>query len=488
MGSYLVIFVVAATTAVVFMPLLLTIGHKIGALDNTRDPPVPRVGGLAIALGGGMALLLVGVIFAPTGSTLLATSRSLGPVMIGAGGILALGVLDDIHPYRASIKFGGQILIAIAVIAMGVRIELVSFPLNSIQLGPIFGFAVTVLWLVGITNAFNLLDGADGVAAGSAFFAATAVFVMSVALGNPAIGLVAAALAGAILGFLPFNFPPARSFLGDSGSMLAGFLLAGLAVEGSTKGPTLVAIAVPLVAFAVPVFDTTVTIVRRLARGQPLFQRDQGHVHHRLQQLGYSPRQVAGVIYGASAGFALLAMLFINPSVRSFAVVLIVVGLATLVVVRFLKLHELNELARLAKRGVLQPRSVVMNVQLRRAAERLESAQTLTDLHSALAILFKGSEFDEIVLNVAPPHERRKASFTWHLVDGVFLEGGIDRQHDEWEVVCPFDGEGWVGVLHLRRRLGRRSLMMDLNLLMEIVQPALGNAARRIENPLPQTS
>ncbi len=165
MGSYLVIFVVAATTAVVFMPLLLTIGHKIGALDNTRDPPVPRVGGLAIALGGGMALLLVGVIFAPTGSTLLATSRSLGPVMIGAGGILALGVLDDIHPYRASIKFGGQILIAIAVIAMGVRIELVSFPLSSIQLGPIFGFAVTVLWLVGITNAFNLLDGADGVAA-----------------------------------------------------------------------------------------------------------------------------------------------------------------------------------------------------------------------------------------------------------------------------------------------------------------------------------
>ncbi len=100
MGSYLVIFVVAATTAVVFMPLLLTIGHKIGALDNTRDPPVPRVGGLAIALGGGMALLLVGVIFAPTGSTLLATSRSLGPVMIGAGGILALGVLDDIYPFQ----------------------------------------------------------------------------------------------------------------------------------------------------------------------------------------------------------------------------------------------------------------------------------------------------------------------------------------------------------------------------------------------------
>ncbi len=488
MGSFLVIFIVAATASVVSMPLLLRVGHRIGALDNTRDPPVPRVGGPAIALGGGIALLLVGVIFVPTGSTLLETSRSIGPVMVGAGAILLLGMIDDVRPVRASLKFLAQIFVALGVFAMGVRIELLSFPLGGLQLPPVFGVAFTVLWFVGITNAFNLLDGADGVATGAAFFSATAVFIMSVAFGHPGIGLVAAALAGSLLGFLPFNFPPARAFLGDSGSMFTGFLLAGLAVEGSTKGPTLVAIAVPLVAFAVPVFDTTITMVRRFVRGQPIFQRDQGHVHHRLQQFGYSPRQVAGMMYGASAVFALLAMLFINPSGRSFAVVLIVVGAAMLVVVRFLRFHEINELARLAKRGVLQPRSVVMNVQLRRAAERLETAHTLTDLHSALAILFGGSEFDEIVLKVAPPHERRGASLTWHLVDDVFCEGDVERQNDEWEVVCPFDGKGWVGALHLRRRLGRRSLMMDLNLLMEIVQPALENVAARIENPLPQTS
>ncbi len=488
MGSYLVIFIVAATASVISMPLLLTVGHKIGALDNTRDPPVPRVGGPAIALGGGIGLLLVGVIFAPTGSTLLATSRSIGPVLIGAGVILLLGLIDDVHPFRASLKFVAQIFVALGVVAMGVGIELLSFPLGGLQLPPVVGVVFTVVWFVGITNAFNLLDGADGVATGSAFFSATAVFIMSVAFGHPGIGLVAAALAGSLLGFLPFNFPPARAFLGDSGSMFTGFLLAGLAVEGSTKGPTLVAIAVPLVAFAVPVFDTTVTMVRRLLRGQPLFQRDQGHVHHRLQQFGYSPRQVAGMMYGASAVFALLAMLFLNPSGRSFAVVLIVIGAAMLVVVRFLKLHELNELARLARRGVLQPRSIVMNVQLRRAAERLETAHTLTDFHSALAILFGGSEFDEILLKVAPPHERRRASLTWHLVDGAFREGDVERRHDEWEVVCPFDGKGWVGALHLRRRLGHRSLMMDLNLLMEVVQPALGSAAAHIENPFPQPS
>ncbi|MCH7473504.1 MAG: undecaprenyl/decaprenyl-phosphate alpha-N-acetylglucosaminyl 1-phosphate transferase, partial [Gemmatimonadetes bacterium] len=317
MGSYLLVFMVAAISAALTLPLLMVLGARIGALDNTREPAVPRVGGWAIALGVGVALLLVGVVFAPTGSTLLATTGSIGPVLIGAAGILLLGAVDDIYPVPAAAKLGGQILIALAVIGMGVRIELLSFPLGRLELGPVFGLAFTVLWLVGITNAFNLLDGADGVATGSAFFSATAVFIMSVALGHPAAGLVAAALAGALLGFLPFNFPPARAFLGDSGSMFAGFLLAGLAVEGSTKGPTLVAIGVPLVAFAVPVFDTTLTLIRRKVRGQPVFQRDQEHVHHRLQQFGYSPRQVAGLIYGASAGFALLAMLFLNPGVRS---------------------------------------------------------------------------------------------------------------------------------------------------------------------------
>ena len=488
MGSFLLVFVLAALATVTFMPLAMRIGVRVGALDDTRRPPVPRVGGWSLAFGTATALVLVGFVFTPTGATLLATASSLGPVTLGALAILLIGTVDDLRPVPAVAKFGAQIVVAAAVYAMGVRIELVSFPLGNLEFGPVVGAAVTVIWLVGITNAFNLLDGADGVAAGSAAFSSTAIFIMSVALGHPGIGLVAAALAGSLLGFLPFNFPPARAFLGDSGSMSVGFLLAGLAVEGSTKGPTLVAIAVPLVAFAVPVFDTAITIVRRVVAGQPLFERDQKHLHHRLSRAGFSPRQVAGLIYAASAGFALLAMFFINPGVRSVAVVLIVVGAVTLLMVRFLRLHELNELARLAKRGVLQPRSVAMNVQLRRAAERFEVVETLTDLQKALAILFGGSEFDDVVLMVAPATDRRGGARVWHLDGGSFAEGSPERQHDEWEVICPFEGAGWIGQLHLRRRLGRRSLMMDLNLLMEIVQPALDRAARQIEAPIPQVS
>ncbi len=487
-GSYLLVFLVGAASSAALMPVLMWLGNRVGALDDTRRPPVPRVGGWALVLGSATALALVGGFFVPTGATLLAMSQSVGPVTLGAVAILLAGSVDDIRPLPAWTKFVVQILVSVAVYAMGVRIEIVSYPFGSLELGPPIGLLFTVLWLVGISNAFNLLDGADGVASGSAFFAATAVFIMSVILGHPAIGLVAAALAGAFLGFLPFNFPPAKAFLGDSGSMFTGFLLAGLAVEGSTKGPTIVAIAVPVMAFGVPVFDTTITLIRRLVRGRPIFERDQEHLHHRLLSAGFTPRQVAGVLYMASAGFALAAMLFINPGVRSVGVVLIVLGVAFWMTVRYLRLHEINELARLARRGALQPRSIAMNVQLRRAAERLEEAKDLRDLQEALAILFHGSEFDQVALSVNSGEDRVTPSQSWCLEDGVFREGIPDRHSDEWEVVCPFEGTNWTGELKLRRRLGRRSLLLDLNLLLEIVQPALGRAARQIEMATVQAS
>ncbi len=470
MGSFLLVFAMAAVAAAFFAPLASALSHRLGALDDTRAPPVPRSGGMALALGGCAGLVVAGLLFTPTGLTLLATSRSIGPVLLGTLAILILGVADDMRPIPAVIKFGAQVAVAVAMYAVGVRVELLSLPFGSVDLGTVLGPAVTVLWFVGITNAFNLLDGADGVAAGSAFFAATAVFIMSVTLGHPGIGLVAAALAGALLGFLPFNFPPARAFLGDSGSMSTGFLLAGLAVEGSTKGPTLVAIAVPLVAFGVPVFDTTITLIRRLVRGA---------------RSGLSPRQVVGVIYAGSAAFALAAMMFINPGVRSYAVALLMIGAGVWVISRYLHLHELNELARLARRGVLQPRAIAANVELRRATERLSSARTLDDLKEGLAILLSRSEFDAVLLMVAPAGERRGQAKVWHLSDGRFVEERPERHPDEWEVVCPFEGAGWIGELHLRRRLGRRSLLLDLNLLLELVQPTLSTAAKRIETPVP---
>lgn len=476
-------FGLAALAATLWMPPLMRLARRVGAVDDTRSPPVPRVGGWALALGATLALLLVGVVFDPTGRTLRYAPESLGPVAAGAAAMLALGALDDIRPVGAVPKLLAQVAIALGVWALGVRIEIVSAPLGDLSLGPAAGAAATVLWLVGIANAFNLLDGADGVATGSAFFAAAAVFIMSVALGHPAIGLIAAALAGSLLGFLPFNFPPARAYLGDSGSLLTGFVLAGLAVEGSTKGPTLVAIAVPLAAFAIPVFDTTITLIRRLVRGRPLFERDESHVHHRLAQVGFNPRQVALLIYAASAAVALISMLFLNPNARSWGVGLLVFGTGVWLTARFLRLHELNELARLAHRGALQPRKVAMNVGLRRASERLERATRFEDIMSGLEALFDDTGFDEVILVVSAGSDRRGSSRAWRLLDGRFVEGWPQRARDEWEVTCPFEGNGWDGEIRLRRRLGRSSLLLDFNLLLEVVQPALTEAARRIPAP-----
>ncbi len=480
MGSYLLVLVLAAAVAFVMVPLLMTLAVRVGALDDTQDPPVPRVGGWALALGVGISLLLVGVVFAPTGSTLAGTEGSLGAVALGALAILILGSIDDVRPLSAKVKLAVELLVAIGVFWLGVRIQVVSFPLANMQLNLLASCALTVIWLLGISNAFNLLDGADGVAAGSAFFSAAAIFITSVTLGHPAIGLVAAALAGALLGFLPFNFPPARAYLGDSGSLVAGFVLAGLAVEGATKGPTLVVIGIPILAFGVPVLDTTITLIRRIVRGQSVFQRDHDHVHHHLARAGLSARQVAGMIYSASMAFALGAMLFLNTNVRSHAAAMIVLGAGVWIVARHLRLHEMNELARLARRGVLQARVMAANVQVRRAVDRLTNASSLDDLMGGLSVLLQKSEFDEIVLTAGPVHERRGNTLAWELAEGSFVEGWPKRGSDEWEVVCPFEGDGWVGELHLRRRLGKKSLLLDLNLLLDLVQPALARAASRI--------
>ncbi len=480
MGSYLVVLVVAGTFAFVLMPLLMSVAARAGAIDDTQSPPVPRVGGWALALGTAVSLLVVGVIFTPAGATLLGTAESLRAVSIGAFAILLLGSVDDVRPLSAWVKLAVQILIALAVFALGVRIQIVSFPLTNLELGVVGSCVVTVIWLLGISNAFNLLDGADGVAAGSAFFAATAIFIMSVTLGHPAIGLVTAALAGSLLGFLPFNFPPARAYLGDSGSLLVGFLLAGLAVEGSTKGPTLVVIGVPILAFGVPVLDTGITLIRRVVRGQPLFQRDHDHVHHHLARAGLSARQVAGMVYAASMAFALGAMLFLDTGVRSHAVAMIAIGAGVWIIARHLRLHEINELARLARRGVLQAKVVAANVQVRRAIERLMNAENMDDLQAGLSVLLTESEFDAVVLTAGLAEERRGNTKAWTLANGYFVEGRPERGSDEWEVVCPFEGAGWVGELRLRRRLGRRALVLDLNLLLDLVQPALSRAGGRI--------
>src|SRR5204862_2822095 len=167
---------------------------------------------------------------------------------------------------------------------------------------------LAILWVLWITNAFNLLDGVDGLAAGSALFSTLTVFVVSLVSGNFLVSSLTLALAGAILGFLRFNFNPATIFLGDCGSLFIGFMLSALALAGAGKSPTLVAVAIPVVCFGLPVLETVLSVIRRFLSGQPLFSGDRGHIHHKLLERGFSQRKVVLILYSVSAICGLLSL------------------------------------------------------------------------------------------------------------------------------------------------------------------------------------
>ena len=486
MRSYLLTFVLAVVFGLALTPVAIALGRRLALLDRTTDPPIPRSGGLAVVAATLLALLVLALGFEPARALLRDGLGRMAPVLWAAAGLLFLGVADDRHRLMARPKLTVEIALAAALFLWGgVRATTLWLPTGIVELGPVVGLVVTVVWIVGVTNAFNLLDGMDGAAGGAAVFALLAMFVTSVTLRQPLVALVTVALGGATLGFLPYNFAPARIYLGDAGSLVLGFMLATLAIEGSQKGTAVVALAIPLVAFGLPVLDTGVAIVRRAVRGAPIFTGDQGHVHHRLLDLGLSKAQSAIVVYVISAAFAFASMLFINPNVRGMAVVLAMVGVAFWLAVRFLRVYEFAELARLARRGMTQTRAIAFNVEVREAAVALKGARTWEDFAGTLAAVLSDSEFDgaSLVLRPLAPGSPPRA---FDLAEGAFRERFHPSMRDEWGLHLPFEVGSAAqvrGDLTVYRRYGRRPLLADLDLLVETLRPAIAAAAARVEPP-----
>ncbi len=484
MRSYLSVFLLALLLGFGLAPLAARLGLRLGAVDRTKGRDIPRAGGLAIVVASALALLGLGLFWAPVHGLLRLSGQRLLPVYLGALVILALGVVDDVRRLKALPKLLVEIAVAVGLYAAGVRAATVWLPFGIVELGSVLGLGFTVLWIVGIANAFNLLDGIDGAAAGAAVFALLAMFVASVTLQQPLVALLAVALAGGTLGFLPYNFPPARLYLGDTGSLFLGFMLATLALEGATKGPAIVAIAIPLVAFGLPVMDTTIAVIRRAVRGAPLFTGDREHLHHRLLDIGFSNAQAAAILYVVSAAFALASMLFLNPNLRGMAVVLTMIGAVVWLAVRHLRLHEFFELGRLARRGVVQTKAIGFNVQVRRAADTLEGCASWDEIVSVLGGLFGESEFDGVRLILVPagPAQRRRE---YRFQGGNLVERAEPIQADEWGVHLPFDigTRGAHGELAVFRRYGRRPLLTDVNLIVDVLRPALASAAGRVAPP-----
>lgn len=305
MAKFLLIFILSLICSYTLTPLIkrvaesINIGMAYPGERKVHTRPIPQVGGWAIYLTFLLVVLL----------TLKLKGQLLG-ILLGGSLILILGTIDDLFNLPAKVKLVGQILAALILLFFGVKISFVTNPLGGmIYLGG-WGVLVTVLWVVGITNALNLIDGLDGLAAGISIIAAATFFCLSY-LGKPAetILVLSLILMGSSLGFLRYNFSPARVFMGDSGSMFLGFTLSAVAVMGAFKSAATLALLAPILVLGVPILDTAFAIARRLKSGQPAFQADKEHIHHKLLQLGLSQRQTVLLIYLVSIFLGAIALI-----------------------------------------------------------------------------------------------------------------------------------------------------------------------------------
>ena len=306
-GSVAAALLVAAVVALIATPVVRSLAFKIGAVDVPRDSrrmhdhPIPRMGGLAIFFG----FLLSVLIFLPL-------TPQLRGMLMGGVIIVILGIFDDIFALPALPKLLVQIGAALVAVLHGNVIQVLSNP-NIFSSDPYWdlGFLsvpITVVWIVGITNAVNLIDGLDGLACGVSTISSMTLLVIALVVSEPDVALITAALAGGCLGFLPYNLNPAKIFMGDTGSTFLGFILAVVSIQGLFKFYTIISFAVPFLMLGLPIFDTCFAILRRLARGQSPMAPDRGHIHHRLIDMGFTQKQAVAVLYLISAILGLSAV------------------------------------------------------------------------------------------------------------------------------------------------------------------------------------
>jgi UDP-GlcNAc:undecaprenyl-phosphate GlcNAc-1-phosphate transferase len=340
MRTAVVAFVLACLVSALLTPLARRFALRHRLVDDhvsarrVHGRPIPRLGGLAIAAAFYVPLLALLIETSSVGGMFYASSRMAIAFLAGGAAICALGIYDDIRGAGAASKFLVQFAVAGTLYYLGFRIDVLSLPfLGSVSLGPL-SLVFTLLWIVGVINAMNLIDGLDGLAAGVGLFGVLTAFVLAAIRGDAIMMLFMASLGGALIGFLIYNFNPASIFMGDTGSMFIGYVLAVGSVQTSQKSSTAVAILVPIVALGVPIADTFLAMVRRAMHRRPIFSADRAHIHHKLLDLGLSQRQAVLVLYGISVVFGGTALVLTVASSRQAAAILIGMGILGFVGIR----------------------------------------------------------------------------------------------------------------------------------------------------------
>lgn len=375
----MLLYYIAAFLAAVAVSLVLTrwirdTAVRRGWLDNPKAGrhfharPVPRIGGVSIFLSFLLVTAVAVCVFGLRIFDSALSSRSALGILLPAALIFVLGLYDDRVPLGPYVKFGVQTVAAVWLYLSGFGIHLLVAYSPRHPLGIAVALPLTIIWVLLITNAFNLIDGLDGLSAGSALFSTIIIFAVSMIRHTPEISLLSAVLAGAILGFLRYNFHPASIFLGDSGSLFIGFLLSALALTGSQKSTTVVAVAIPVLAFGLPLLDVCLSILRRFMNNKPLFLGDDEHVHHKLLKRGLSHRDAVLVLYAVAGAFGLLSLTLLHRDIK-IGFVLLLIGAGVSLGVQQLRYVEFYELAATVRLIWRRKRVTANNLQVRRAIE-----------------------------------------------------------------------------------------------------------------------
>ncbi|HSH35648.1 MraY family glycosyltransferase [Schnuerera sp.] len=321
-------FIISAAISLFMTPVAKKLAVKFGAVDIPKDErrvhskPMPLMGGLAIYFG----IFISSLIFLPIDKTLIS-------IIIGGSIILISGVIDDIKGLSPKAKLTFQIIASIVLILGDVKIDAITNPFGkpgTLLLLNGFSIPLTIFWVVGITNTLNLIDGLDGLAAGVAMIASLSFLFVANKFSYIPIMIMSAIVAGSCIGFLPYNFNPAKIFMGDTGALFLGFMLAALSIEGVMKSVATIAVVVPIIILGVPIFDTTFAIFRRLLNGKSIAEADKGHLHHRLLNMGYSQKKTVLILYSISAVFGLCAIFIAKANSKRAVFVAVIVFVLTI--------------------------------------------------------------------------------------------------------------------------------------------------------------
>lgn len=329
-GNIAIAFLLAFIVAFMATPYTIKIAKKIGAVSvekgsrRMHNREMPKFGGPAVILGFLISVIYLIIVMSIEGTIDLFGTEEYGKKLLGMLlGIIVITitcVIDDVKTIKPLTKLAGQLLAAIIAVYFGIRIDEITLPfITTPEMNEAFSCIITIIWIIGITNAINLIDGLDGLSSGISVISAISLLIIFVLNNSPMIAIILiTALAGALVGFLPFNFTPAKTFIGDTGSNFLGFSLSIISILGIAKTYTAVVIVLPVIVLGLPIFDTLCAIVRRLIKGKSIkavFKADNGHLHHRLVAKGFSQKQAVLILYGISAAFGIFAIILFDSGI-----------------------------------------------------------------------------------------------------------------------------------------------------------------------------